>query len=210
MKKGISFIFCTVFLLCLSSAEIMKSRFKVTESVKEFDVMYYLTDVLKIIEVEENEDLSVTQAFEIKKDGISAKVLYSLFTDQGGDPESLDMDYAYWVFMCLNNAAGYEVPANAISMFNDSDVKKEFNGDFGCTAFLRNPQSDYADGYEFMMTEFFYKENQGLVMRSFLFNDMGFIGVDEKGRIPANSIWYNNYHTFSFMEKNDKGEFISR
>lgn len=210
MKKIISFIFCTVFLLSLSSAEIMKSRFKITESIKEFDVMYYLTDVMKIIEVEENDDLSVTQAFEIEYEGIEAKILYSLFTDQGGDPETLDMDYASWVFMCLNNAVGYEVPANAISMFNNSDVEKEFNGNFGCTVFLMDPQSDYAKGYKYIMIEFFYKENQGLVMRSFLFNDMAFIGIDESGRMAANSLWLANYHTFSFMEKNDKGEFIPR
>ena len=81
MKKRISFIFCAVFLLSLSSAEIMKSRFKVTESEKEFDVMYYLTDVLKMTKVEKNDDLHVTQAFEIKKDGINAKVLYSFFIE---------------------------------------------------------------------------------------------------------------------------------
>lgn len=210
MKKRIFFIFCAVFLLSLSSAEIMKSRFKVTESEKEFDVMYYLTDVLKMTKVEKNDDLHVTQAFEIKKDGINAKVLYSLFTDKGGKTETLNMDYSTMVFMCLNNAAGYDVDPRVISMFNDSDVKKEFNADFGCTAFLRNPQSDYAAGYEFMMTEFFYKENQGLVMRSFLFNDFNFLGMDESGRVLASSIWYNNYHTFRFMEKNDKGEFVSK
>ena len=188
-------------------AKIVGSRFKIAESEKEFDVMYYLTEDMTIAENKVNDDVSVTQTFTIDKNGQKAEVRYSLFTDCGEDDSDLQIQYAMWVFMCISNATGFEVPNSAISKFNDDDVKKEFNGDFGCTAFIQDPKSDYASGYKYMMVEFFYKHNQGLVMRSFLFNDMDFIGMTPDG-LSADSIWYANYHTFEFMEKDEAGNYI--
>lgn len=203
-----------LFLFCLivagnSYATIKGSRFKITESEKEFDVIYYLTEDISVIETEQNEDINVTQTFLINKDSINAEVRYSLFTDIGEeDDEDLQIQFAMLVFMCINNITGFEVSGNDISSFNDEDVKKEFNGDFGCTAFFQDPKSDYANGYKFMMVEFFYKQKQGVVMRTFLFNDIRFIGIDENGQLSLDSIWLKNYHTFEFMEKDDNGNFI--
>lgn len=208
-KKSLSAVFAVfVMIQSFCSAEIMGSRFKITESEKEFDVMYYVTPEMKVKEVTQNDDVAITQAFEISKDNIKADVYYSLFTDTGGAEESLMMDYVMWVFMCVNNSVGYEVDLEALSVFNNSDVQQEFNGDFGCTGFFQNPVSDYANGHQYMMVEFFYKQNQGLVMRSFLFDDIGFMGITEDGHMSPDSLWLANYHTFEFMEKNDKGEFI--
>ena len=59
-----------------------------------------------------------------------------------------------------------------------------------------------------MMVEFFCKENQGVVMRVFLFNDLEFIGINENGQISPDSLWLANYHTFEFMEKDENGNFF--
>ena len=59
-----------------------------------------------------------------------------------------------------------------------------------------------------MMVEFFYKEKQGLVMRTFLFNDIDFIGINANGSISPDSVWFANYHTFKFMEKDKSGNYI--
>ena len=111
--------------------------------------------------------------------------------------------------MCVSNITGIDPSEVSLSAFNDADVKQEFNGDFGCTGFFQDPQSDYADGYKYLMVEFFYKNGQGLVMRSFLFNDINFLGLTEQG-ISVDSIWYQNYHTFEFMERGPDGSWVHR
>ena len=57
-----------IFLICVLAlgncfAEIMGSRFKVTESEKEFDVLYYLTKDMKVAENKQNEDVNVKNEF---------------------------------------------------------------------------------------------------------------------------------------------------
>ncbi len=209
MNKKVILMFLICFIaFCNCFAKIKGSRFKITESEKEFDVIYYLTEDIKVIDNNQNEDVNVTQTFSITRNKINAEVRYSLFTDIGEDDSDLQMQFAMLVFMCINNIAGFEVPGNSISSFNNDDVKKEFNGDFGCTAFLQDPKSDYAKGYKYMMVEFFCKEKQGVVMRTFLFNDLGFIGINENGQLSPDSIWFANYHTFAFMEKDKNGNFI--
>lgn len=196
-------------MLCgVLSAEIAKSRYKITDSEKEFDVAYYQTPDMKVTDPKENDDVNITQAFLIDKNNTQGELRYSLFTDLGGDRETLKMQYAMWVYMCANNIAGFEVPAGAFSNFNDDDVKNEFNGDFGCTAFIQNPESGYGNGYEYMMVEFFCKEGQGLVMRVFLFNSPDFLGLDSAGNVSASSPLFSNYHSFRFMEKDEKGDYI--
>ncbi len=197
------------FMCSALNAIMLPHRFKITESESEFDVIYYVTEDMEVIPALENNDVSITQAFSVEKNGYKGELRYSLFTDCGDDDESLMIQYAMWVFMCINNAAGYEVPMDTISNFNDSDVSNEFNGDFGCTTFIQEPVSEFGEGYAYMMVEFFYKKNQGLVMRSFLFNEIEFTGMNQDGSIAADSPLFTNYHTFKFMEKNEAGEFIS-
>ena len=208
MKKWLSGL-CVLLLVCnCLSAEIAKSRYKITESEKEFDITYYQTPDMKIIEPKENDDVNVTQSFVINKNNTEGELRYSLFTDLGGDQKTLKLQYAMWVYMCANNISGFEVPASSFSNFNDEDVKNEFNGNFGCTAFIQNPESSYGSGYKYMMVEFFCKEGQGLVMRTYLFNTMDFVGIDGDGNISESSLLFNNYHTFKFMDKDDKGNYI--
>ena len=202
-----------IFLICVLSlgncfAIIKGSRFKITESEQEFDVLYYLTEDMKILENKKNEDLNVNQTFSINKNKLNAEVRYSLFTDIGEDDSDLQMQFAMLVFMCINNIAGYEVSGNEFSSFSDEAVKNEFNGDFGCTAFLEKPDSNFSKGYQYIMVEFFCKKKQGVVMRSFLFNDLAFIGIYENGQYSLDNILAENYHTFKFMEKDDKGNFV--
>lgn len=194
----VSALFMLIQSVCF--ADIMGSRFKIAESEEEFDVTYCVTPWMKIKEVEPNESLAVTQAFEISAGDLDAELYYTLFTDVGGDEDSLGLDYAMWVYICINNAAGYDVDLDSLSWYNDSDVQDEFNGDFGCTGTIPYPVSDYANGHNWMMTDFFYKHGQGLVMRSFLFDDLAFIGLTEDSFVPEKSLWMANFHTFEFMD----------
>lgn len=211
MKKKAILLTGVILFLCTSVcyAKISGNRFRITKSEKEFDVYYYLTEDMKVIKNLKNNDVDVTQSFSLSKNGLNGEIRYSLFTDTGTDDSDLQTQYALTVLMCLNNIAGYEVPQNAVSLFREEDVKKEFNADFGCTAFIQEPKSDYSKGYNFMIVEFFYKEKQGLVMRTCLFNDFEFLGFNPDGSISPSSPWFSNYHTFKFMEKDKNGKYIS-
>ena len=85
MKK--LFLLFSVVLVLSSNcfAKILGSRFKIAESEKEFDVIYYLTEDMKVAENLDNNDVAITQTFTINKNGQSGEVRYSLFTDCGGD-----------------------------------------------------------------------------------------------------------------------------
>lgn len=208
MRKIIS-VFTLAVLTCFSlSAKINSPGFKITESEEEFDVIYFQTEDMQPVESLENNDVAITQSFSIEKNGYKGELRYSLFTDCGISDDDLMVQYGLWSYMCLCNASGYEVPSSEIAQFSNSDVKEEFNGDLGCTAFIPQPQSEYGSGYNFMMVEFFYKKGQGLVMRSFLFNDFEFLGMNSDGSILSNSALFSNYHTFKFMEKDENGKYI--
>lgn len=209
MKKYVGAIVCLLFVCVVMYGEIAKARFKITESEDEFDVLYFQSPDMKPIASKENDDVAITQSFLISKNGTQGELRYSLFTDLGGDPKALRTQFAVWVLMCTNNIAGYEVPSDAFSKFDDADVKREFNGDFGCTAFIQDPVSEYGEGYKYMMIEFFYREKQGLVMRVFLFNDTAFIGMDADGNVSDSSPLFSNYHSFTFMDKDESGKYIT-
>lgn len=212
MKKKTALVIAVSLLVtAVCSAKFIGGRFKVTQSEEEFDVMYYVTEDMKQIKNLENRDVAITQSFKVERNKLKGELRYSLFTDVGDteDEDNLKIEYATWVMVCLLNIAGYDLSPGSISRFNDSDVKAEFNGDFGCTAFIKNPKSDYGKGYKYMMVDFFYKKGQGLVMRVFLFNDMKFSGMDGKGGISMESPLFVNYHSFKFMEKDKDGKYIT-
>ena len=86
---------CVLLLFCgCLSAEIAKSRYKITKSEKEFDIAYYQTPDMKVVDSKENEDVNVTQTFIINKNNVQGELRYSLFTDLGGDKDQFKMQYA--------------------------------------------------------------------------------------------------------------------
>lgn len=202
MKKKSLILSALIFAAAsLCFAEIASPRFKITESEEEFDVIYFVPKTMKVLEPAQNEDLAVTQAFMISKNGISAELRYSLFTDTGGSSESFNQQYVMLVFTCLSNIYGKPFPLENIKNFNPDDVKKEFNGDFGCTVTFSDFDSDYGKGYKYMNVCFFYKQDQGLVMRVFLTNDLAFFGINEDGTYFSDNLMTTYFHSFKFMEK---------
>lgn len=202
MKKNILILLVLIFTTAnFCFGEIAFPRFKITESEEEFDVNYYVTENMKILNPAQNEDLDVTQAFMISKGGISAELRYSLFTDTGGSDKSFNQQYVALVFTTLSNIYGKPFPMGNIKNFNPEDVKKEFNGDFGCTVTFSDFDSDYGKGYKYMNVCFFYKKNQGLVMRAFLTNDLAFFGINADGTYSSDNLMTTYFHSFKFMDK---------
>ncbi|GMO24927.1 MAG: hypothetical protein Pg6A_12080 [Termitinemataceae bacterium] len=61
----------------------------------------------------------------------------------------------------------------------------------GSTAFIKNPKSDFGDGFKYIMLNFFYKDKQGIVVQAILFNNLNFV---------QNKTFMEIFHSFKFHE----------
>ena len=204
MKKIISSFLFLITIASLSFAEIAKSRFKITENIQEFDIKYIFTRDMQQIETQENPDISVFTAFKIKKGNEEGELRYSLFTDiNETDFTNAKMQAYIWSLMCAKNMAGYDFPSNKLTQYGDNDVKGEFNGDYGFNAYITNPKSKYAEDYNYIYADFFYKKGQGLVVRAFLFKDISFVGLNSDGTVREDSALFTNYDSFKFYDSKE-------
>lgn len=212
MKKNLLVVglLCLAGLVCSSCyAEIAKNRFEIATSEEEFDLAYFVAEEFKILKKKNFGDVYVNQAFKFQRDKIKGELRYSLFKDSGGDEGTLDFYYRLCAYTYLYNIAGYDVALSDAQAYPDDSVKEEFNADFGKTIFISKPTSKFAKGYSFMNVDFFYKEGQGLVFRTFLFNDPEFVGVDITTKtVSMNSMYHDYFHSFLFMDKDENGDYI--
>lgn len=199
MKKHLISIFL-ILAAAASYAEMAKMRFKLTESTDEFNINYIETPDMTLIESKENPDVAVTRTYKIKKGNEEGELRYSLFTETGTDDSNAKMQAYIWALVCTKNMAGYDFPSKGLTPYGDNDVKGEFNGDYGFNAFIKSPKSVYAEGYNYIYADFFYKIGQGLVVRTFLFKDISFTGVNDDGSIKPDSAMFTNYDSFKFID----------
>lgn len=199
MKKKLITI---LFLLgaVTSFAEIEKIHFKITETPNEFNINYIETPDMSLIESKENPDISITRTYKIKKGTEEGELRYSLFTDTGTDDSNAKMQTYIWALTCTKNMAGYDFPSKELTPYGDNDVKGEFNGTYGFNAFIKTPKSTYAEGYNYIYVDFFYKQGQGIVTRAFLIKDFSFIGINDDGSVKPDSALFTNYDSFKFFD----------
>jgi hypothetical protein len=154
---------------------------------EEFDVDIFQFPHMLLIDNPLSEQLDSYYTFTDKD--AAYQVRYSFFKQTNRDDSNIKTAYSIMILPIVWNVAGYE--EMRISNFNDSDVQKEFNGDFGSTVFIENPKSDFGTGYKYIMLNFYYKRNQGIVVQSILFNDLNLI---------QNPIFLELFHSFKFHE----------
>lgn len=210
MKKFFAFIICLFVFTSASFAEILNDRFKLTESPKEFDVTYYMSDVMVHPDQWATLDIDSTEVFYFPS--YDAELRYTLFTDFGDD------DYDDWAlqagmltYTLFTTIVGHDLTDDDLSLYEPEDVAAEFNGDAGGCAIFVGPNSDYTKGYLYAYVDFFVREGQGYVLRTFLFNDLSFIGINpEDGSMEDydNSPFAIHYHSFNFMDQDENGNFI--
>lgn len=208
MKKFLSTLILAALFVSIASAEVSAPRFKITESDEEFDILCILTDDMKVAKTKSDYELPVHTAFSVKRNGKKGEIRYTLLTDCGGNKKDLKSQFVSTMIMCADTITGYDIPMEYFSPFKDSDVKAEFDGDFGYSVTIPSPKSKYAKGYKYITIEFFYKENQGMVIRAFLFNDIAFTGANDDGTINTDSAMFANYHTFKFVQKDGNGNYV--
>jgi hypothetical protein len=117
------------------------------------------------------------------------QIRYTFFKQTNIDDPNIRISFSFWIMLNIMNIAGHE--NIRVSNFNDNDVKNEFNGDFGSAAFIQNPTSDFGTGYNYIMVNFFYKNNLGTVVQSILLNDLEF---------TQNPIFMDIFHSFRFQD----------
>jgi len=162
MKK-IILIVVLVLLPLIANAEIGGMPF----DPGEFEIEIYQYPHMILIDNPESQQVDTYYTFT-NTDG-DYQVRYSFFRQTNRDDPNIRFSYSVMIMMVVWNIAGHEDVR--IVNFDDSDVLEEFNGDFGNTAFIENPVSDFATGFKYIMVNTFYKENQGIVVQSILVND---------------------------------------
>ena len=182
MKQFVAMVFL-IFIGLAANAEIMDVPFV----YEEFDVDIHQYPHMLLINNPESEQLGTQYTFTDKESNY--QIRYTFFKQTIKDYKNIKIAYAVCIMPVIFNVAGYDT--DQISNFNDNDVKKEFNGNFGCTVFIMDPKSDFGKGYRFIMINFYYKENQGIVVQSILFNDLNLV---------QKPYFMEIFHSFRFHE----------
>jgi hypothetical protein len=176
-----------VFLMVLTPVIAMTEITGIPFTQEEFDVDIFQYPHMLLIDNPSSEQLDTYYTFTNKSKNY--QIRYTFFKQTEINYKDIRMAYSFFILPIIWNVAGYE--EGGISNFNDSDVKNEFNGDFGSTVFIQNPKSDFSKGYKYIMLNFYYKTNQGIVVQSILFNDLKFL--KEKYLLEI-------FHSFKFHE----------
>lgn len=129
--------------------------------------------------------------FEMKLGKETGVVRYSLFKMknlENAKESDIEKEVERLKKFCIQQAIGYDDKKD-FADFAASDVKNEFNADYGAVKFSDAPLSTLSFGYKYINLEFFYKKNVGVVMRSAHFNDLSFL---------TSYLRNENYHNFEF------------
>ena len=68
--------------------------------------------------------------------------------------------------MVIFNMAGHDATNKNTTVFNDNDVRAEFNADYGLTSFGKGGGTDFTEGYQYVMINFFYKKGIGIMCQA--------------------------------------------
>jgi hypothetical protein len=182
--KRFGFIFLMVLIPVIAMAEIVGIPF----AAEEFDVDILQHPNMLLINNPHSKQLDTYYTFTNAKKNY--QIRYTFFKQTEMDYQNIRMAYSVFILPIILNVAGYE-EVGMPNDFYDNDVKKEFNGDFGSTISIKNPKSDFCKGYKYIMLNFYYKTNQGIVVQSILFNDVSFLKSKDLLEI---------FHSFRFHE----------
>ena len=185
-----------------ASADIVSLNFEPSNDDEAFEVLYRQLPTFELNadvgEALRNE--GVNRAYRATFNGHDGEVRYLLFKETGVNEKASVTMYEALVLM---NLAGTRLHVDKRGNYKELVVKKTFNADMGSFVSVVSPNSLFAEGYKYMEIEFFYKKNQGICVRAFLYNDTGFVGNNKN-----ESDFYKNYASFTFMEKTKKGKYI--
>jgi len=197
MKK--SLITISLILLIISAVAAkpkQKPGFKLAESEQEFDVLY-LVDNVNVFPSEpiQTDVIPTTQALNIDCEGIQAQIRFTLYKDTGIKEKDIEDTFIEFGSSTLFLLSSNEEPS--VSFFPPESLKTEFNADMGFTVMIKDTSSPYFDGYKYAILDVFYKNGQGAVVRTTLFNDIRFATEITETQLPLH---FRFYHNFRFLD----------
>ena len=182
--KSNFFMFLMLFIGVMANAEFLTIPF--AHGDPGVQIIQY--SHMLLIENPESEILDTNYTFTNKESAYQLR--YSFFKQTVPDYEHTRAAFAMFCLSIFWNIAGYE--AQELVNFNDIDVKKDFNGDYGFFGFIRDPESDFCSGFKYVLVSFFCKENKGIIVKTLLFNNPSFIRFDDT--------YFEIYNSFRFTE----------
>jgi hypothetical protein len=96
--------------------------------------------------------------------------------------------YAVFVQTVLLNIAESEENIRSAHNFKDSDVNLEFNASKGITSIIKG-EGTYTQGYKYVMVNFFFNKEYGIVTQMVLFNNLEDL---------QNNKYMKDLHSFKF------------
>jgi len=177
------FIFILSFIPNIIIAQIGTIPFSIGDF--EVDILQYSHMIL----VENPVSYHLDTHYTFTNNEANYQVRYTLFRQTNKDDPNIKIPFTIMITPIIWNIAGRQV-AN-IRNFDDIEVQLAFNGTFGSTILIDNPTSDFGAGYNYILLNFFYKNNQGFIVQSILSNDRNFFTFQ-------NSIFSDIFHSFRF------------
>ena len=183
MKKTAVFMLLFFLPLSLIFGKIKNIPFR----PELFDINFKFDPSVTEIPAKEFENQHFDKGFKNKKYGY--EVRYILFK-QTAVSDSFREDAGVFSAMVLMNITGDENYAGETDEYKDDDVMKEFYGDFGSTTFITGCRTDFCEGYEHALVNFYGKEGAGIVCQVILFNDLKELQTDD---------FFRDFHSFNFF-----------
>lgn len=184
MYKKIFLIFMIIFSTVAVYTEILVTPF----IKKNIDIEYIISDNLEEIKLKQD----IRRFFD--KTLISKDKKYEIRYITYGYDKNIKIDeyiysaYAVFARTILLNIAEGESNIQSAHNYNDADVNLEFNANKGITSFI-NGEGTYTEGYRYIMINFFFNINYGIVAQMVLFNDIHDI---------ENNRFNKDFHSFRF------------
>lgn len=146
----------------------------------------YVLDWLEQVEPEYKK--SQYYDYALRDKGEKYEVRYTLFK-QIEKQDDMRKQAAIWANLVTMSIGGSKESVRSTKDYEDSEVQKEFNADFGFSAILSSETTDFTNEFDFIMVNFFYKENLGIMCQTILFNDADIFKSEE---------FFKAFHSFRF------------
>jgi|GEM_PF-5282007 len=184
MKKVIVFL-----VLLYNSVMLIAQIGSIPFALGEFPIDLYQYPHMILIDNPESVHLDTVYSFTNTERNY--QIRYTFFRQTNRDDPNIRTPFAVMMVPIIWNIAGREV--TNVNNFNDMEVGLAFNGDFGATIFIENPRSDFTEGFDYILLNFFYKNNQGFIVQSIFSNDPHFFTFE-------NIVFSDIFHSFRFRD----------
>jgi hypothetical protein len=181
-------LFLTIFYPL--SADINSLKFIREEFAEDSYEIRFSSTHMDFIENEQLNSQTYDYAFRSKSGDFEIRYILFKQTEQIPQFEQYKIEASIFATMVIANITGSEPTSQNTTAFNDADVKNEFNADFGITSFSLDIQTDYSFDYEYVMINFYCKQNLGIMCQTIHFKDLEWVNTEDF------MIWFHGFNFY--------------